>query len=133
MAPTNNAHSATEPTSRNAADHIPVLVLRWQTRASLFRSTSPTSERALADAVLEGFWLTFALRQYDMSVDLYLRNVTLAMIEHGEIRKPLLSSAASDHAEGSTALPSETAQKISSSFACGISACKRTRQSHDQA
>lgn len=65
-------------------------------QASLFKSVSPSEERALADAVLEGFGLTFALRQYDMSVDLHLRNVTLAMIERGQARKPLLSSAESD-------------------------------------
>jgi vacuolar protein sorting-associated protein 13A/C len=62
-------------------------------QASLYKSTSPTKEKALADAVLEGFGLTFALRKYDMSVDLFLRNVTLAMIEQGQLRRPLLSSA----------------------------------------
>lgn len=62
-------------------------------QASLYKAISATEEKALADAVLEGFGLTFALRKYDMSVDLYLRNVTLAMIEQGQIRKPLLSSA----------------------------------------
>ncbi|ODO11680.1 hypothetical protein I350_00464 [Cryptococcus amylolentus CBS 6273] len=62
-------------------------------QASLFKSISPTEERPLADAVLEGFGLTFALRKWDMSVDLFLRSVTLAMIEHGSARKPLLSSA----------------------------------------
>jgi vacuolar protein sorting-associated protein 13A/C len=71
-------------------------------QASLYKATSANEEKALADAVLEGFGLTFALRKYDMSVDLYLRDVTLAMIEQGQIRKPLLSSAtfdssASDH------------------------------------
>ncbi|WVQ82769.1 hypothetical protein IAT38_004901 [Cryptococcus sp. DSM 104549] len=62
-------------------------------QASLFKSTSPTTERPLADAVLEGFGLTFALRKWDMSVDLFLRSVTLAMIEQGSARRPLLSSA----------------------------------------
>jgi vacuolar protein sorting-associated protein 13A/C len=62
-------------------------------QASLFKSTSPTAERAFADAVLEGFGLVFALRKYDMSVDLFLRNVTLAMVEQGKVRRPLLSSA----------------------------------------
>ncbi|WVR05901.1 hypothetical protein IAU60_002927 [Kwoniella sp. DSM 27419] len=62
-------------------------------QASLFKSISATSEKALADAVLEGFGLTFALRKFDMSVDLYLRSVTLAMIERGSARRPLLSSA----------------------------------------
>ena len=65
-------------------------------QASLFKSTSPTTERALAKAVLEGFGLTFALRQYEMSVDLFLRSVTLGMVENGELRKPLLSSANTD-------------------------------------
>ena len=63
-------------------------------QASLFRSTPDGQEKALADAALEGFGLTFALRQYDMSVDLFLRNVTLAMVEQGKIKRPLLSSAA---------------------------------------
>ncbi|WWD17860.1 hypothetical protein CI109_102304 [Kwoniella shandongensis] len=62
-------------------------------QASLFRSTSANTEKPLADAVLEGFGFTFALRKYDMSVDLFLRSVTLAMIEQGSARKPLLSSA----------------------------------------
>lgn len=62
-------------------------------QASLYKANGAGEEKALADAVLEGFGLTFALRQYDMSVDLYLRNVTLAMIEQGKVRKPLLSSA----------------------------------------
>nr|XP_019015055.1 vacuolar protein sorting-associated protein vps13 [Kwoniella pini CBS 10737]OCF53836.1 vacuolar protein sorting-associated protein vps13 [Kwoniella pini CBS 10737] len=62
-------------------------------QASLYKSTSPTSEKAFADAVLEDFGLTFALRKYDMSVDLYLKSVALAMIEGGSARKPILSSA----------------------------------------
>ncbi|KAK8865949.1 hypothetical protein IAR55_001098 [Kwoniella newhampshirensis] len=62
-------------------------------QASLFKSTSADTEKPLADAVLEGFGFTFALRKYDMSVDLFLRSVTLAMIEQGSARKPLLSSA----------------------------------------
>jgi vacuolar protein sorting-associated protein 13A/C len=65
-------------------------------QASLFRSTSPTTEKPLAHAVLEGFGLTFELRQYDMSVDLFLRTVTLAMTEEGQestlSHRPLLSS-----------------------------------------
>ncbi|KAL7419546.1 Vacuolar protein sorting-associated protein 13 [Cryptotrichosporon argae] len=65
-------------------------------QASLYRSTSPTTERALANAALEGFGLTFALRKYDMSVDLFLRTVTLAMVEQGTTRRPLLSSANAD-------------------------------------
>lgn len=65
-------------------------------QASLFKSTSPTTEKALAEAVLEGFGLTFDLRQYDMSVDLFLRSVTLGMIEQGQLRKPLLTSANED-------------------------------------
>jgi vacuolar protein sorting-associated protein 13A/C len=67
-------------------------------QASLFRSTGDGQERALADAILEGFGLTFALRQYDMSVDLFLRNVTLAMVEQGKTKRPLLSSAVSSDA-----------------------------------
>jgi vacuolar protein sorting-associated protein 13A/C len=64
-------------------------------QASLFKSTSPTAEEALANATLEGFGLTFAQRQYDMSVDLFLRNVTLAMAsQNGIAKRPLLSSAA---------------------------------------
>jgi vacuolar protein sorting-associated protein 13A/C len=64
-------------------------------QASLFKSTSATAEKVLADATLEGFGLTFAQRKYDMSVDLFLRNVTLAMASQGGgVKRPLLSSAA---------------------------------------
>jgi len=66
-------------------------------QASLFRSTSPTTERALAYASLENFGLAFVQRKYEMSVDLFLRNITLAMIEQGNMaERPLLSSAALD-------------------------------------
>lgn len=65
-------------------------------QTSLFRSVSPTSEKHLADASLEGFGLTFALRQYDMSVDLYLQTVILAMINQDQTRRRILSSA-DDH------------------------------------
>ena len=62
-------------------------------RTSLFKSTSSTAEHALADAILEDFGLTFGLRKYDMSVDLFLRSATLAMVEQGQTLRPLLSSA----------------------------------------
>ncbi|WVQ62160.1 uncharacterized protein L199_000298 [Kwoniella botswanensis] len=62
-------------------------------QASLFKSYSPSSEKAFADAVLEDFGLTFALRKYDMSVDLFLRSVSLAMIEQSSNKRPILSSA----------------------------------------
>ncbi|WRT64162.1 uncharacterized protein IL334_001091 [Kwoniella shivajii] len=63
-------------------------------QASLYKSSSATSEKAFADAVLEDFGLTFALRKYDMSVDLFLRSVAFAMVEQGGITKrPILSSA----------------------------------------
>ena len=65
-------------------------------QASLYKSTSSTTEKALADAVLEGFGLTFNLRKYDMSVDLFLRSLTLAMVEQGQVRRPLLTSANKD-------------------------------------
>ncbi|CAK9783702.1 putative late endosome to vacuole transport-related protein [Cutaneotrichosporon oleaginosum] len=61
-------------------------------QASLFRSTSATSEKPLAAASLEGFGLTFLQRKYEMSVDLFLKNVTLAMLDNGEVQRPLLSS-----------------------------------------
>nr|XP_018267277.1 vacuolar protein sorting-associated protein vps13 [Kwoniella dejecticola CBS 10117]OBR89435.1 vacuolar protein sorting-associated protein vps13 [Kwoniella dejecticola CBS 10117] len=61
--------------------------------ASLYKSSSPTAEKAFADAVLEDFGLTFALRKYDMSVDLYLKSVALSMIEQGSAKRPLLASA----------------------------------------
>jgi vacuolar protein sorting-associated protein 13A/C len=64
-------------------------------QASLFRSTSATTERALAYASLENFGLTLIQRKYEMSIDLFLRNITLAMIEQGSrSEQPLLSSAA---------------------------------------
>nr|ODO02780.1 vacuolar protein sorting-associated protein vps13 [Cryptococcus depauperatus CBS 7855] len=62
-------------------------------QASLFKSASQTTEKPLANAVLEDFGLTLILRKWDMSVDLFLRSVTLAMIEQGSARRPLLSSA----------------------------------------
>lgn len=61
-------------------------------QASLFRSTSATSEKPLANASLEGFGLTFLQRKYEMSVDLFLKNVTLAMLDNGKVQRPLLSS-----------------------------------------
>jgi vacuolar protein sorting-associated protein 13A/C len=57
----------------------------------------------LANAVLEGFGLTFQLRKWDMSVDLFLEAITLAMVDQGKVSRPLLSSsndsvsAAADH------------------------------------
>jgi vacuolar protein sorting-associated protein 13A/C len=66
-------------------------------QASLFRSTSATTERALAYASLENFGLTLVQRKYEMSVDLFLRNITLAMIEQGSLaERPLLSSGEVD-------------------------------------
>jgi vacuolar protein sorting-associated protein 13A/C len=65
-------------------------------QASLYKATAAGEEKTLAVAALEGFGLTFALRKYDMSVDLHLQNITLAMVEQGEIRKPLLSAAETD-------------------------------------
>jgi vacuolar protein sorting-associated protein 13A/C len=74
-------------------------------QASLFKSTSATAEKPLADATLEGFGLRFAQRQYDMSVDLFLRNVTLAMASQGGgVKRPLLSSAADPTAASSSDL-----------------------------
>ncbi|KAL1410608.1 Vacuolar protein sorting-associated protein 13 [Vanrija albida] len=66
-------------------------------QASLFRSTSPTTEKALANASLDGFGLTFVQRKYEMSVDLFLHNITLAMVEQGKAQRPLLSSAEVDN------------------------------------
>ena len=61
-------------------------------QTSLYRSTSETEERALADATLEGFGLALAVRQYDMTVDVDLRSVTLSMMGQNENPRPLLSS-----------------------------------------
>ncbi|WWC86271.1 uncharacterized protein L201_001144 [Kwoniella dendrophila CBS 6074] len=61
-------------------------------QASLYKSSSLTSEKAFADAVLEDFGLTFALRKYDMSVDLFLRAVALSMVEQSSNKRPILSS-----------------------------------------
>lgn len=61
-------------------------------QASLFRSTSASTEKPLASASLEGFGLTFLQRKYERSVDLFLKNVTLAMLENGKAQRPLLSS-----------------------------------------
>lgn len=64
-------------------------------QASIFRSTSATTEKPLANASLEGFGLTFLQRKYEMSVDLFLKNVTLAMLDQvGKPQRPLLSSGA---------------------------------------
>ncbi|EIW72804.1 hypothetical protein TREMEDRAFT_25659 [Tremella mesenterica DSM 1558] len=62
-------------------------------QTSLFRSISASMERPLADASLVDFGLTFSLRKYDMSVDLYLRSLALAMIEPDRSRRGILSSA----------------------------------------
>ena len=88
-------HDDTTDTQRQALQQVAFQfsfsVGKLQT--SLFKSISPTEERALATAALEGFGLTFNLRKWDTSVDLFLRSVTLAMIEQGQSRRPLLSSA----------------------------------------
>ncbi|GMK58122.1 hypothetical protein CspeluHIS016_0501540 [Cutaneotrichosporon spelunceum] len=63
-------------------------------QASLFRSTSAKAEKLLAIAALEGFGMVFLQRKYERSVDLYLKDVTLAMLEKGKVQRPLLSSGA---------------------------------------
>ncbi|ORX35977.1 putative late endosome to vacuole transport-related protein [Kockovaella imperatae] len=73
-------------------------------QTSLYKSISPTEERPLATAALEGFGLTFDLRKYDMSVDLFLHAVTLAMIEQGQEQRPLLSSANENTDQGNKLL-----------------------------
>lgn len=42
-------------------------------QASLFRSQTEGLDQHFADASLDGFSLDFALRKYDMGVDLFLR------------------------------------------------------------
>lgn len=63
--------------------------------AALFKSTSETTEKPLATAGLEGFGLTFELRKWDMSVDVFLRSLTLAMSEGSTGGQPLLSASKS--------------------------------------
>ena len=99
-------HDDTSDTQRRALQQITFQfsfsVGKLQT--SLFKSTSPTEEKPLATAALEGFGLTFDLRKYDMSVDLFLRSITLAMIEQGQARRPLLTSASEESQDGNTLL-----------------------------
>lgn len=62
-------------------------------QASLFKSTGPgRPERHLADAALEGFALEFALRKFDLGVDVSLRSISLDMIRPGKKAVPLVSS-----------------------------------------
>jgi vacuolar protein sorting-associated protein 13A/C len=85
-------------------------------QASLFKSgANGTEEKALADATLEGFGLTFALRKYDMSVDVFLRDVTLAMIEQGKPKRPLLSSVA-EHEDALVKVRYQKVQKDSPEY-----------------
>lgn len=85
-------------------------------QASLFKSTlGGKDEKALADATLEGFSLTFALRKYDMSVDVALRDVTLAMIEQGKSKRPLLSSV-SEHEDALVKVRYQKVQKDSPEY-----------------
>lgn len=44
-------------------------------QASLFKVQAGQKDLHLADAVLEGFGLEFALKKFDMSVELFLRSV----------------------------------------------------------
>jgi vacuolar protein sorting-associated protein 13A/C len=60
-------------------------------QASLSRSTSNGIEKALAAARLSGFNLDFALRKYDMSVDLGLKQLDLEMLD-GSHRQPVIDS-----------------------------------------
>lgn len=98
---TDQFYEATDDTTESQRQAIQQVTFQFsfsvgKLQASLFKSTSATTEKALADAVLEGFGLTFNLRKYDMSVDLFLRSLTLAMVEQGQIRRPLLTSAQKD-------------------------------------
>jgi vacuolar protein sorting-associated protein 13A/C len=62
-------------------------------QASLFKSTGTAGpERHLADAALEGFALEFALRKFDLGVDVSLRSISLDMIRPGKKAVPLVSS-----------------------------------------
>lgn len=74
-------------------------------QTSLNKSISPTAEKALADAALEGFGLTFVQKRYSMEVDVFLRDVTLAMASQGgAARRPLLSSVDDSSASTSSDL-----------------------------
>lgn len=61
-------------------------------QASLFKSNGAGPERHLADAALEGFALEFALRKFDLGVDVSLRSISLDMIQPGKKSVPLVSS-----------------------------------------
>jgi vacuolar protein sorting-associated protein 13A/C len=69
-----------------------------QLTTSLFKSNAQGVEVAFADAVLHKFGLNFALRKYDMSVDVSLRSLSLSMIQGSRQPLPILYSD-----EGSTA------------------------------
>ncbi len=58
----------------------------------MFKSNSKGIEVEFADAVLEKFGLNFALRKYDMSVDVFLRSLSLSMVREGRPPLPVLYS-----------------------------------------
>lgn len=61
-------------------------------QASLYKSQPSGPDRHLADAALEGFGLEFALRKFDLGVDVSLRSISMDMIRPGKKSVPLISS-----------------------------------------
>ncbi len=63
-----------------------------QLTASLFRTNPEGREEPFADATLDEFGMNFAMRRYDMSVDVFLRSLSLSMIRPGQSPLPILTS-----------------------------------------
>ncbi|KAI5452535.1 Vacuolar protein sorting-associated protein 13, variant 2 [Naganishia albida] len=59
-------------------------------RASLSRSVPNAEDRQLATAAFNGFALDLAIRQYDMSVNLGLKTLSLDMLQPNETRQPVV-------------------------------------------
>ncbi|CED84268.1 Vacuolar protein sorting-associated protein [Phaffia rhodozyma] len=92
---TDEFYEAPEITSDTSDIHQIMFEFKFDVKkvqASFFKSQSSGPDVHLLDAVLEGFYLEFALRKFDLGVDVFLRSVSLAMIENGVRSSPLISS-----------------------------------------
>ncbi|KAG8694260.1 hypothetical protein FRC09_009967, partial [Ceratobasidium sp. 395] len=61
-------------------------------QASLYKTAPDGTEKLLADTVLEGFALQFAMAKFNMNVDIVLRSIGLGMVTDEQNRMQLLTS-----------------------------------------
>ncbi|QRV76706.1 vacuolar protein sorting-associated protein 13 [Ceratobasidium sp. AG-Ba] len=61
-------------------------------QASLYKTAPDGTEKLLADTVLEGFALQFAMAKFNMNVDIVLRSIGVGMVTDEQNRMQLLTS-----------------------------------------